>query len=276
MVDNLGRVKGGSRLGELKGLSGHVYDAKALRTGKFKLKQLDSFSKRIIPRQQSHLAGRLERMAVWSAELSIPLTKVAPIHVSFTDIPHHGAIICNKQTVGFFPSAGLDLDPAMLDIFPDESLNTGDVTLGSELRKGKNVLSFLLWGDVTPQTLENIKFHLLGENLSQGASWSVRPWGPPEECNTASGRGIPAWYSVNFKCSDRENPLFLQVGGAKKGQIYLNGHNLGRFWTIGPQRYYYLPSCWLADDNTVMLFDEHGKSPVSSKLVYRHHGPFEA
>jgi hypothetical protein len=29
------------------------------------------------------------------------------------------------------------------------------------------------------------------------------------------------------------------------GFVYLNGHALGRYWEIGPQREFYLPECWL-------------------------------
>jgi hypothetical protein len=37
--------------------------------------------------------------------------------------------------------------------------------------------------------------------------------------------------------------LLLDCSG--NGFIYLNGHALGRYWDVGPQREYYLPECWL-------------------------------
>ena len=62
-----------------------------------------------------------------------------------------------------------------------------------------------------------------------------------------------------------------------KGQIYLNGHNVGRYYhatrtgrSVGPQERYYLPEPWLQTDtpNELLLFDEHGRSPVACRLVY--------
>ena len=89
MVDNLGRYNFGYHLGERKGLFGHVYDAKRLRTNKFKLKEAEGFPKRIIPRNMGHLMPALEAMPVASAELNLPLTKVLPIHMSFFRHPAH-------------------------------------------------------------------------------------------------------------------------------------------------------------------------------------------
>ena len=59
-----------------------------------------------------------------------------------------------------------------------------------------------------------------------------------------------------------------------KGQIFLNGHNVGRFWTVGPQEDYYLPSCWLKEENELMLFEEQGLIPAGSALELRRLGPY--
>jgi hypothetical protein len=37
--------------------------------------------------------------------------------------------------------------------------------------------------------------------------------------------------------------LTLNAGG--NGFLYLNGHALGRWWEVGPQKDFYLPECWL-------------------------------
>ena len=252
LVDNLGRFSSGSRIAEKKGLYGHVYDAKPLRHGRFKLKPLENFSRRLIPRQQAHLLAELENMPVWSAELTIPLTKVAPIHLSFRDLDLHAAVICNERPVGFFANDGR---------------NFADVTLGNELRKGKNVLRLVLWGNVTPKTLQSISLHSLTEALSDQAKWGVRPWSAEPEPNRLVGTGRPAWFSSSFKYAPQDGALMLRVGGTKKGQVILNGFNLGRFWTAGPQKDYYLPECHLAQENEILLFCEDGRSPTQAKLV---------
>jgi hypothetical protein len=68
--------------------------------------------------------------------------------------------------------------------------------------------------------------------------------------------------------------LFLKINGAKKGQVYLNGHNVGRFWNIGPQQLYYLPEPWLAAENELLIFDEQGRIPSGSRLAFLPAGPY--
>ena len=43
--------------------------------------------------------------------------------------------------------------------------------------------------------------------------------------------------------------ILLEAGG--DGFLTLNGHPLGRFWEIGPQRGYYLPEPWIQDNNVL-------------------------
>lgn len=38
---------------------------------------------------------------------------------------------------------------------------------------------------------------------------------------------------------------FLDMSSWGKGYVWVNGHNLGRYWNIGPQQTLYLPGCWL-------------------------------
>lgn len=260
LIDNLGRVDYGSRLGELKGLSDHIYDAKPLRTRKFKLKQQETFSKRLVPRALSHMTAELEAGPIWSAEMDLTLTTVTPVHMSFRQLPHHLAVTCNDRVVDFFPCHGS---------------NYGQVTFGSELRKGKNRLSLLLWGDVTAKVLDRIAFYTLEEPLSAGAAWGFRPWRVPEEGGPVVGKDQPAWYSIHFSRPDGQMPLFLRILGARKGQIFLNRHNVGRFWTIGPQQSYYLPACWLEDKNELLIFEESGRIPAKSRLEFRPLGPYK-
>ena len=64
------------------------------------------------------------------------------------------------------------------------------------------------------------------------------------------------------------------VSMAKKGQIFLNGRNAGRFWNIGPQEEYYLPEPWLGEDNELLIFEEQGNIPSGSRLAFRPQGPY--
>ena len=43
--------------------------------------------------------------------------------------------------------------------------------------------------------------------------------------------------------------------GWGKGVIFINGKNLGRYWSIGPQQTLYVPGPWLhKGDNQVLLY----------------------
>jgi len=258
LADNLGRAKIGPRLGELKGLFGHIYDVTPLHTGKFALKRLESFNRRLIPRPLTHLTSELEAMPAYSAELNIPLTKVTPLHMSMTGLPYHAAVTCNERLVGFFPRHGL---------------NYIDLKLGPELRKGKNKIALTVWGQVEPKALDRIRFHVLCQNVSLEAGWSWRPWKLPTGEGMVVGKDQPAWYVANFSYEPRPVPLFLRILGARKGQIFLNGRNLGRFWNIGPQHCYYLPECWMSQNNELLIFEERGVIPSGSRLEYRPLGP---
>ena len=49
---------------------------------------------------------------------------------------------------------------------------------------------------------------------------------------------------------------FLDMRGWGKGCVWINGHNLGRFWYIGPQQTLYLPGVWLKQGaNEIVVFD---------------------
>lgn len=56
---------------------------------------------------------------------------------------------------------------------------------------------------------------------------------------------------------------FLDTRGFNKGFVWVNGHNLGRFWKIGPQQTLYLPGVWLKKGaNEIVVFDEGPSSSV--------------
>lgn len=54
---------------------------------------------------------------------------------------------------------------------------------------------------------------------------------------------------------------FLNMEAWGKGQIFINGHAVGRFWSIGPQQTLYVPGCWLKKgQNEVIVLDVIGPS----------------
>jgi beta-galactosidase len=53
---------------------------------------------------------------------------------------------------------------------------------------------------------------------------------------------------------------FLDTSEFTKGQLWLNGHALGRIWNVGPQKTLYAPAPWMHQGrNDVVVFDLQGK-----------------
>jgi len=57
---------------------------------------------------------------------------------------------------------------------------------------------------------------------------------------------------------DHPADTFIDMSGYRKGVVWVNGHNLGRYWDVGPQTRLYCPAPWLkAGENEVIVFDLH-------------------
>lgn len=70
----------------------------------------------------------------------------------------------------------------------------------------------------------------------------------------------PCFYRASFRV-DKPADTFLDTSAFSKGEVWLNGHALGRVWHIGPQKALYVPGPWLKPgDNEVVVFDLDGAS----------------
>ena len=57
---------------------------------------------------------------------------------------------------------------------------------------------------------------------------------------------------------------YLDMTGWKKGVVWVNGHNLGRYWEVGPQKRLYCPAPFLkTGKNEVIVFDLHILRPAT-------------
>jgi beta-galactosidase len=74
-----------------------------------------------------------------------------------------------------------------------------------------------------------------------------------------AGASGPAFYRGHFTLKD-VGDTFLDTRGLGKGVVWVNGHNLGRFWNAGPQQTLYLPGVWLRKGrNEVIAFALKGE-----------------
>ncbi|MBI5856387.1 MAG: beta-galactosidase [Sphingobacteriales bacterium] len=57
---------------------------------------------------------------------------------------------------------------------------------------------------------------------------------------------------------DKTGDTYFDMSNYSKGIVYVNGHNLGRYWNIGPQMRLYCPATWLNNGrNEIIVFDLH-------------------
>ena len=79
-----------------------------------------------------------------------------------------------------------------------------------------------------------------------GFQQEIKAWGK---------RGYYRGYFTLKKVGD----TFLNFETWGKGQVYVNGHAMGRIWSIGPQQTLYVPGCWLKKGkNEVIVLDVVG------------------
>jgi beta-galactosidase len=63
---------------------------------------------------------------------------------------------------------------------------------------------------------------------------------------------------------DHPADTFLDLHAWGKGIVFVNGHNLGRYWDIGPQQTLFLPGVWLKKGSNEIVVFEEVKDGVSS------------
>ena len=66
----------------------------------------------------------------------------------------------------------------------------------------------------------------------------------------------PTLYQGSFNLS-KTGDTFLDMRDWGKGVVFVNGINIGRYWSVGPQQTLYLPGCWLKKGkNTITIFEQ--------------------
>eukprot|EP01113_Clastostelium_recurvatum_P016377 TRINITY_DN1935_c0_g1_i2.p1 TRINITY_DN1935_c0_g1~~TRINITY_DN1935_c0_g1_i2.p1 ORF type:complete len:730 (-),score=170.45 TRINITY_DN1935_c0_g1_i2:65-2254(-) len=158
----------------------------------------------------------------------------------------------------------------------------GNVTLGSS-----NITS----GTWTMQPgLKGEYLQIFSPSSNDKVSWNK---------NYTAGVNQPlTWFSSSFDVSGSANQLgwALDMTGMGKGQVWVNGNHLGRYWLIQAgqgqcapcvyaggysggdcrtgcgepsQRYYHVPRDWLkASDNLLVVCEETGGDPSKIQLVH--------
>lgn len=276
LADNLGRFSHGWRLGERKGLFGHVLAVRKIRLA--------------APKVLDMLAPDPAEVGGFFAGLRYgdhpPAQALAwrfrpsgrrPVVLDIQDLPVRVMILVNRKPLDMY-------DPA-------QSAGRGRWVLqvGEHITGGQNELRLARFDMHDGAALHgrHVNLYQCTATLSDGEPWAFAPWTLPTESAfeplTTPGASLPTWFRCTFRASGASVPLWLEPRGMSKGQIYLNGRNVGRYFAatasgaaVGPQRLYHLPDPWLraGEANVLMLFDEHGRRPGGCRLVYSRRDAF--
>lgn len=74
--------------------------------------------------------------------------------------------------------------------------------------------------------------------------------------SNAYTKNHPVIYDGAFTLA-KTGDTFLDMSKWEKGIVFVNGHNLGRYWNVGPQQTLYLPGCWLkVGVNNITVFEQ--------------------
>jgi beta-galactosidase len=99
-------------------------------------------------------------------------------------------------------------------------------------------------------------------------NWEVYPlpldagWATSLPPSTAAPARPGVFFKGTFTLATAAD-TFIDMAGYEKGVVWINGHNLGRYWDIGPQTRLYCPASWLkAGVNEVVVFDSHKTEPA--------------
>lgn len=284
LADNQGRFSGGNFVGESKGLFGHLLECEEIKAGKPKV---------VRGQPVDLLLFRAPLMETQQGDQTEPdrLTwhfshrKKTPVLMKLGNPGAAGLVIVDDRTVAYFDRSG----PATIVLEPDvftKGASNVQIALVAEggaetgAQEGTTAGSHQAVMDELSKTVE---FYDATSALSAKAEWSFAKWEIPPASAFKAGKPKtegPAWWRTSFRVSATPSPLYLDAAGLTKGQIFVNGRHLSRFFVatadgtpVPPQSRYLIPTPWLkpaGQDNEITIFDEHGHAPSKCKLVVDH------
>jgi beta-galactosidase len=78
---------------------------------------------------------------------------------------------------------------------------------------------------------------------------------PPSHGYAAGVPTGPAFWRAKFDLATTGDS-YLDMTGWGKGYVWVNGRNLGRYWSVGPQQALFVPAGWLrAGANEIVVLD---------------------
>ncbi|MBQ8551358.1 MAG: beta-galactosidase [Clostridia bacterium] len=93
------------------------------------------------------------------------------------------------------------------------------------------------------------------------ADISALKYGEPD--NNIVKNGEPCFWRGSFK-AEAGVDTFIDMAGWKKGCVFINGFNVGKYWNIGSARTLYIPGELISADNVIEVFEIHSPNDTRS------------
>lgn len=184
-------------------------------------------------------------------------TKITgPVHdrLTLTDLRDYAVVLVNGKKVA-------SLDRRRRQSRLDIDIPAGPATLDLLVENGGRIN----YGALIPDNHKGITESVtLGDRELTGWDIYSLPMTDPTNLplDGKAGDG-PTLYKGTFHV-DKAGDSFLDMRGWSKGAVWINGHNLGRYWQIGPQQTLYVPGPWLRQgDNQIVVFEMLGTKSAS-------------
>jgi beta-galactosidase len=181
--------------------------------------------------------------------------------LTIDDLRDYAAVYLNQKLVGTIDrrlgETSLPIEAtgqyATLDILVE---NTGRINFGPHLQDGRAGITNS--ASIGGQGISNWEVY----SLPMQSPGQIHNW---RHSQGAGGLSGPGFYRGSFNL-DRVADTYLDTSMLTKGFVWVNGHNLGRTWNIGPQRSLYVPAPWLRKgSNEVIVFDYGPLGAISTR-----------
>ena len=120
------------------------------------------------------------------------------------------------------------------------------------------------YGEKIVQSYKGIISPVIINGVTITGNWDMYPM-PMDvvpnltEAKSLAKIGQPALYQGTFNLK-KTGDTFLDMRDWGKGIVFINGINMGRYWSVGPQQTLYVPGCWLkAGKNEIVIFEQINK-----------------
>ena len=184
-------------------------------------------------------------------------TSVNNLHsgiLSMKELRDYGVVYVNGKVQGTVDRM-LKKDSLFINLTPGENIidilveNGGRINFGPNLLKNNKGITE--------------KVSLNGTELKGWKMYSLPMTNPGAFVfNNRPAEGVAALKKATFTLNE-VGDTYLDMRNWGKGVVWVNGHNLGRYWQKGPQQTIYLPAEWLKTGNNEVIIFELIKPDVS-------------